>query len=330
MECNPVLVTGANGFIGRHLTKRLLSDGFAVRALVRNVSRVPQWPKEVEVKRGDVRNLEEMKTAISSCTTVFHLASEVHDFRELFEAGEYEGVIVRGTQNLLAAAAKSSVKAFIFLSSLSVYGYGSNSLRDETAACCPVSAYGREKLRAEQFVLGQGKKLGIHVCCLRPALVYGPGCKGNLPRMIRMIDRGVFPPLPDFGNRRSLVHVSDVVQAAMLAASDLAASGQCYIVTDGRPYSTRELYEWICLALGKRIPRWCMPIGTLKVLGLAGDAIGWVRGKRFMFDSDGLEKLFGSAWYSSEKISGELGYRPSVTFEDALPQLIAWYRKSQT
>jgi len=126
-----------------------------------------------------------------------------------------------------------------------------------------------------------------------------------------------------------MVHVTNVVEAALLAATSPAASGQCYIVTDGRAYSTGELYEPICRALGKPIPRWHVPLWMLKALGKAGDAIGQVSGKRFLFDSDALDKLIGSAWYSSDKLSRELGYRPAITFEDALSELIAWYRKAQ-
>jgi nucleoside-diphosphate-sugar epimerase len=126
-----------------------------------------------------------------------------------------------------------------------------------------------------------------------------------------------------------MVHVSNVVDAAILAAAHPAANGQCYIVTDRRPYSTRELYEMICRSLGKPIPRWHVPLGALKGLAWVGDVIGRLRRQRFVFDSDALEKLTGSAWYSSEKIARELGFRPKVAFEDTLPEMIDWYRKTR-
>lgn len=94
-------------------------------------------------------------------------------------------------------------------------------------------------------------------------------------------------------------------------------------------YSSRELYELICKGLGRAIPGWNVPVPVLRGLARAGDAIGRLRGRRFFFDSDALEKLIGSAWYNSEKISRDLGYRPVVTFEEALPELILWYRKGQ-
>lgn len=324
----PILVTGATGFVGQHLVERLLRDGFNVRVLIRSEVEGQRWCKHIEVAKGDVRDARSTRLAVDGVEAVFHLAGKVHDFEEVHDATEHEGVTLRGTQNLLAAAGESGVKRFVFLSSLSVYGTGSEALRDETATCDAASAYGRAKLQAERCVLNQGEKFGIHVCCLRPAMVYGPGCKGNLPRMIKMIDRGLFPSLPDVGNRRSMVHVSDVVESAVLAATHPAANGQCYIVTDRRCYSTRELYEMICRGLGKPIPRWHVPLAALKALARVGDAVGRLHGRRFAFDSDALEKLTGNAWFSSEKISRELGYRPKVTFEDALPEMIAWYRKA--
>lgn len=208
-------------------------------------------------------------------------------------------------------------------------GEESDECLDETLEPRPKTPYGRSKLAAEQIVLDYGKHAGLHVACLRLPLVYGPGNKGNLSRMISAIDRGRFPPLPDVGNRRSMVHVSNVVDAAILAATHPAANGQCYIVTDSRPYSTRELYEMICRGLGKSIPRWHVPIGALKGLARVGDIVGRLRARRFVFDSDALQKLTGNAWYSSEKITRELGFRPRVTFEEALPEVISGYRSAR-
>ena len=328
---NKILVTGASGFIGRHLIERLLHDGHAVRALVHEAGRSGEWPTNVEVVAGDLRDPQAMKGAAASRETVFHLAGKVHALSEVHsDEALYESVNVEGTRNILEAAIAGGARSFVFFSSVKAMGEESDECLDETLEPRPQTAYGRSKLAAEQIVLDYGKRAGLHVVCLRLPMVYGPGNKGNLSRMISAIDRGRFPPLPEVKNRRSMVHVSNVVEAAILAATHPAANGQCYIVTDGKAYSTRELYELICRGLGKPIPRWQTPIWALKAMARIGDAIGRVRGRRFLFDSDALEKLIGSAWFSSEKISCELGYRSSVTFEDALPELIAWYRNSRS
>ena len=325
-----VLVTGASGFIGQHLIERLQRDGCAVRALGHEAGRCREWPAGVEVAVGDVRDPQAMKAATAGCETVYHLAGKAHALTEVRgDEDAYRSINADGTRYVLEGAAAGGARCFVLFSSVKAMGEGENRCLDESFSGVPTTPYGRSKLEAERAALEIGKRTGLHVTCLRFPLVYGPGNKGNLFRMIEAVDRGVFPPPPELGNRRSMVHVADAVQAAVLAAGVPAASGQCFIVTDGCAYSTRELYELICRALGKPVPRWHVPLWTLKAMSKVGDAIGQVSGKRFLFDSDALDKLIGSAWYSSDKISRQLGYRPSITFPDALPELVAWYRKGQ-
>lgn len=325
-----VLVTGANGFIGQHLLARLMREGFAVRALVHDGVRRAEWDCSIEVAEGDVRDASVMKKAAFGIDMVFHLAGRAHALSEVpQDEADYYSINVDGTRNVLEGAAADGVRKVVFFSSVKAMREESLACLDESVEARPTTSYGRSKLAAERLVMDYGRRYGLHVVCLRLPLVYGDGNKGNMYRMISAIDRGLFPVLPEVGNRRSMVHVSDVVEAAILAATDPAANGQCYIVTDGKAYSTRAVYELIRQGLGRRLPRWNMPVWALKTMARVGDAIGRVRGRRFLFDSDALEKLIGSAYFSSEKISRELGYRPSMTFEDTLPELITWYRKAQ-
>lgn len=323
-----VLVTGASGFIGRHLVARLVRQGAVVRALVRGAAHPSGWPDGVEVVHGDVRDAVAACAASAGAGTIYHLAGKAHDTAEIGDSAAYGEVTVAGTETLLGAALEAGVRRVVFVSSLAVYGPGLDAApRDETAPLRPATAYGRAKLRAEKSVLDFGARTGAHVCCLRPATVYGPGAKGNLPRMVGMIDRGLFPPLPDSGNRRSMVHVDDLVDALLLAASSPAAGGCCFNVTDCRAYGARELYEMICRATARRPPRWRIPLACFRALAAAGDIIGRVRGRRAGFDGQAFEVLFGSAWFSAEHIARELGYRPSHTLEDALPAMVADLRR---
>jgi len=311
-----VLVTGATGFIGRRLCEALKQRGAHVRALGRNKCDGP-WDSFARV---DLTR-EMPAGALAGVDTVFHLAGKAHALSETKqdESG-YFRINADGTRRLLEVVRAAGVRRLVFFRSVKAMGEGGDACLDESAPCEPKTPYGKSKLAAERLVLEGGCVPEPTV--LRLPMVYGPTRKGNLPRMIEAVAGGRFPPLPEVGNKRAMVHVDDVVAAATLAAECPEAAGQVYIVTDGQAYSTRQIYEWIRAALGKGMPCRHIPMSLLKALAKIGDGIGRVRGRRFMFDSDALEKLMGSAWYSSAKIEQELGFRPAHNLRESLPGIV--------
>lgn len=322
------LVTGASGFIGRRLVAALVAEGFEVVAFVRDADQARRAGlSEVIYRSGDVTDADSVRGIGEGATVVFHLASQAEGTGQARAGGEaHRRVTVGGTSVLLMEAARAGVERFIFVSSVKAMGEGAPGCLDETAPCKPVSAYGRAKHEAEQLVVERGRLSGMQTCVVRLPMVYGPNPNGNVIRMIAAIDRGRFPPLPDTGNRRSLVHVDDVVLALRLVNAYPAASGQVYLVTDGRVYSTRDIYVALCNALGKPVPRWTVPLFVLTAGARVGDFIE--RGLRATapLNSDTVQKLLGSAWYSSGKLQRELGFKPTYTLEQALPEMVELYR----
>ncbi len=317
------LVTGAGGFVGQVTCAHLRASGFGVRALLRTRRALGPWDEAV------LADLAAPLPAgvFDGVDHVFHLAGKAHALDEIEQdEAEYRAVAVDGTRRLLAAMSQHAANRIVFVSSVKAMGEETDTCLAEDAEPRPATAYGRTKLEAERLVLSWGQQPGRHACCLRLPMVYGVGSKGNLVRMIAAIDRGVFPPLPEVGNHRSLVHVGNVAEAALLAAERPAAAGQIYIVADARPWSTRQLYEAICRALGRSVPRFTVPLWALRALARTGDHIGRLRGRRFAFDSGALAKLLGSAWYSPGKIGRELDYQPSTSLEAELPAIVGWYR----
>jgi UDP-glucose 4-epimerase len=322
-----VLVTGGSGFIGRYLVDALKQQGADVTILSR-------YPSSAGIKCravvGDLTRPETLDDICHGFRVVFHLAGDAHAIDRLGDDNERLGwrTTVEGTSALVDQSIKAGVNRFLFFSSVKAMGEGGKVCLDETAVNSPVTSYGKAKREAEKIVLDACKR-GLPSTVLRLPMVYGPGCKGNLPRMIRAIARGLFPPLSEIGNKRSMVDVRDVVEAALLAASNPAAAGKIYIVTDGHAYTTRQMYEWICAEVARPVPSWTMPLSLIRFAAYAGDVIGRIRRRRFFFDTEALDKLTSSAWYSSDKISRELNYQPAHTLMSSIPEIVAEVRKSE-
>ena len=322
-----VLITGSAGYIGQRLAQRLAGAGVEVVGL-------DLVGGGGEVSRGfaaDVSVPGSWFGAFAGVDTVFHLAGKAHALSEnLQDEAGYFRINTDGTRHVLEAAKINGVRRFVLFSSVKAMsrddaepniGISPSRAWDESDRIEPDTPYGRSKLAAEDLVLHGG-----HVpepAVLRLCMVYGAGAKGNLQQMLSAVVNRRFPPLPDVPNRRSMVHVEDVVEAAVLASSRPEAVGGVFIVSDGRAYSTHEILDLMHRALGRTMPCGAVPVGVFKALGRVGDLVGRLRGRRFVFDSDALPKLLGSAWYSSEKMQDQLGFHPQWDLERALPSMIA-------
>lgn len=255
--------------------------------------------------------------------TIFHLAGKAHTrARNAAENAEYEAVHVRGTRSLLRAARQAGVRSCMLLSSVKAMGEGGEEVRDESMPCSPQNPYGATKLAAERIVLEE-----FPLSCpvvLRPTLVYGVGSKGNLDLMIRAVRKGFFPAITFPPNRRSMIHVQDVVQACLLAATHPAACGQVFILTDGGEYSTNEVLAWIREALGKKSGL-SVPYGLLRVGARLGDVLKRL-GMHAPLNTDTLSKLAGSARYSSAKIRRELGFEPVWDLRRGIHEMVEGLR----
>lgn len=312
------LVFGSRGFIGARLAAALRADGLAVRCASR--------------QRGDdamqvVADLADPASVVAACRgveTVFHCAGHAHAFGSLTaaDAERHWQVNFEGTRNLVEAAGQAGVKRLVYLSSVKAMAEPGDRQVDESFPGEPETAYGKSKLAAERVVLDAAQRFGMHVVNLRLSMVYGAGGRGNLERMGRLVARGLFPPLPATGNHRSMIHVDDVVAAMRLAAADQRAAGGTYILAGNEAPSGRELYDALREALGMLPVHWSVP-RTLLVLGAwGGDLAGQVLRRRMPLNSEVLERLLNSAWYSSELVRRRLGWAPKVTLQAGLREML--------
>ena len=144
----------------------------------------------------------------------------------------------------------------------------------------------------------------MHVSIVRPSLVYGPDVRGNLKLMLSGVSKGWFPSLPEIGNRRSMVHVDDLVRALLLVTDHKRANGEIFIATDGETYSSREIYKIMCGVLGKSVPRWSVPIFIFNIIAKINTGMKYK-----------VNKLLGDEYYSSEKLQS-IGFKAERSFKE--------------
>ena len=290
-----IFITGATGFIGQRLLSLLEfgGAGYEGGADIKILSRYPQTRYETVVC--DLQSDLVPNYALDGIDTVFHLAGFAHDLRDAKKLGHlYRKVNVDATIRLAELAVAAGVKRFVFVSSV------------KAGVDPPEGVYGQTKREAELKILEIGRQSGMHVAIVRPSLVYGPSVKGNLALMQRGIRQGWFPPLPETGNKRYMIHVDDLVRALLLVAEDERANGEIFIATDGVSYSSREIYEIICQVVGKRVPDLSVPKFLFDLVGLISSSIRYK-----------VDKLLGNECYSANKLEG-LGFKAERTLKDMI------------
>lgn len=315
------LVTGANGFVGSHLSDLLSAEGWEVVAAVRR-GRGMRWldGKRLRIARVDYAAPESLDEALAGVTHVFHVAGVISTpRREEYWRGNW-----LTTRAMLAAARRQGrVQRFVHVSSLAATGPSRDGRPvDETTPCRPVSEYGVTKLRGEREVTQDN----VPYTVVRPPVVFGPRDNGLLT-LLKVISTGFAPRL--LGPRAvSFVSVFDLVRALVQVAREPAAAGRVYFVADENYLPTEAWLERIARALGKR-PRWIrLPPGVLaSVMGAIGMLARPFGGSGLM-NRDKAREAVEPYWICSPaRIREEIGFQAQVPFDDGMRETIQWYRR---
>ncbi|TFH28794.1 MAG: NAD-dependent epimerase/dehydratase family protein, partial [Deltaproteobacteria bacterium] len=225
----------------------------------------------------------------------------------------YCRVNVDGTRNVIRAAIRAGAHWFIHFSSVKAMGEGSDAVLDENSPCRPKTDYGISKLESEEVVREEAAVGGIRGITLRLPMVYGPGNKGNLPRMIRWADRGLPFPLFQPDNLRSMVYVGNVVAGVMAILSASPTGASTYILKDREDYSTRRSYSAMCSELRKSSRFLPVPSLVVKIGGMI---------------SEDFRKVSGSFRVSSAAIDRDVGFTPPYSLEEGISRTVEWYKRS--
>lgn len=309
MNRSEILITGANGFVGRCLTQHLVSEGLSVACVTRTDTQLDaQVARKILIPSIDGKT--DWTKALTGQGVVIHLAARVHVMNDISvdPLAEFRKVNVVGTLNFARQAAKSGVKRFIFVSSVKVNGEHTEVGKpfDENSVTDPQDAYGISKLEAEQGLLKIAQETGMEVVIIRPPLVYGAGVKANFASMMRAVKRGIPLPLGAIHNKRSFVYVGNLVSMIMCCIDHPAAANQVFMVSDGHDLSTTELLRSCADALGVKARLLPVPPKMLEV----GAAL---LGKR-----DIAQRLCGNLQVDITKARTMLGWNPSFSVADGL------------
>jgi len=305
-----VLVTGATGFIGRFLCKRLTRDGLSVRGTLL-ASEGPSTLTGLGVEPVIVEPLSAAtgwEHALAGVETVIHLAARVHimDDPAADPLAEFRTVNVAGTTRLAREAARVGVRRLVFISSIKVNGEESAAPYRPDSPPNPSDPYGISKWEAEQALRKIEAETGMEIVVVRPTLVYGPGVKANFLNLMKVVSRRVPLPLASIDNRRSLIYVGNLVDVLATCAAHPAAAGQTYLASDGEDVSTPELIRRVAAALG--VPARLLPF-PLTLFRLAGKIFG---------KSGAVNRLTGSLVVDSSNLRNDLGWLPPFTMSQGL------------
>lgn len=295
-----VLVTGANGFVGRALCEHLEGEGWqVVRAL-----RHGEAPGSVRI--GDIGPDTDWGAALAGCQAVVHLAARVHvmDEHSADPLGEFRAVNSLGTVNLARQAAAAGVGRFVFLSSIKVNGEA--GAFSEADAPTPQDAYGLSKWEAEQGLREVAGQTGMGIVVVRPPLVYGPGVKANFARLMRAVAQRWPLPFGAVDNRRSMIYLGNLTSAIAACLKHPAAAGRTYLVSDGEHVSTPELIRRLGRALEVSPRLLSVPPALIRWLGRA-------LGKKAE-----VERLLGSLIVDGDPIQRETGWVPPYSMQAGL------------
>jgi len=335
-DAESVLVTGASGFIGQHLVRRLIERGDRVSCLVRATSPIDELRSSgARLIVGDVIDRAGMERALaeSRAGVVFHLAGLLKAVR----TADFARVNAGGVESVAAACAgRAGRTLLIVVSSLAAAGpcAGDQPLMEGDSPA-PVSAYGRSKLAGE---LAAARRAGeMEITIVRPPIVFGPGDRGVL-EMFRPIAHSGLHVVPGSKERRvSLVHVADLVELLLLAAGkgerlrpDGAPGQGTYFVAADHDPTYAELGQAIARALGKkRATVVHMPGPLVRLVGLCGDSLGFVRQRPGWLNSDKMAEALAGSWIcSSAKARARLGWSPAVPWTERLRETARWYRQA--
>ena len=282
-----ILLTGSTGFVGTSFINSFNSDDI------------------VQYKRSD-------KLKIESFSAVIHLAGKAHDLRKTSNPEEYYQVNTEFTKTVFDAFLDSDAKVFIFLSSVKAVADEVEDSLTEECIPSPITHYGKSKLLAEQYILSKEISEGKRVYILRPCMIHGPGNKGNLNLLYKLVSKGIPWPLGAFENKRSFCSIDNLIYIIkeLIEREDIPSG--VYNLADDEPLSTNDVISILAESQNKKAMIWKVSKVLIQSLAKLGDVL------RLPLTTERLQKLTESYVVSNQKIKSTIGKNLQVSARDGL------------
>lgn len=318
-----VLVTGATGFTGKHLARRLVAEGHEVVALVRASSNHDELTKlGIQCVAADLTSASEMQQLVVGFSRVFHVAAAYrteHQHRD-----EFWHVNVDGTRNLLEAARQNGVERFIHCSTVGVQGEIARPPAVESDPMAPGDHYQESKAKGELLALEYFEK-GLPVSVVRPVGIYGPGDRRFL-KLFRGVSSGTFVMIGDGETLYHMTYIDDLIDGFMLASTHEAALGEVFAIAGPRYTTIRELVNSIADILEKPHPRLRVPLAPVYAAAVVCDKLCRTVGVSPPLYPRRLDFFSKDRAFSTEKARRLLGYEPRVDLNEGLRKTADWYK----
>lgn len=276
-----IIITGASGFVGVHLSEYLISLNYGVKKL-------------------SLRGNNSVDNLDKSAQAIIHLAGKAHDTKNTTEASEYFKINSDLTSELFDIFLSSTISDFIYFSSVKAVADVVDGTLTEDIVPNPKSPYGLSKLKAEEYILSKKLPEGKRVFIIRPCMIYGPGNKGNLNLLYNIVKKGIPYPLAAFENERSFLSIYNLTYIVEKIISDKTISSGVYNVADDEVLSTNDLVKIIAKASHKKPRLIKVPKKAIEGLAKMGDIL------KLSFNSETLKKLTENYRVSNKKIKEAL------------------------
>ena len=318
----PDLVTGASGFVGWHIARKLVERGGPVRVMVRETSRLADL-EGVEVVTGDLRNADSLRRAVEGCGRVFHAAADYRLWAP--EPSELYASNVNGTRNLLAAARDAGVGQVVYTSTVGCIGIpkdGEGNEKTPVALDDMTGPYKRSKFLAEQVAL-EFAASGFPVVIVNPTAPVGDHDPKPTPTGKIILDflKGAMPAYIETG--LNLVDVRDVAEGHLLAA-ERGTPGERYIL-GSQNLTLAEIFAKLEAVSGVKAPAHRIPYALAYAAGAASTGWAAVTGQEPRAPLDAVRMARKKMWVSHAKASADLGFAPAPP-DEALARAVAWFR----